>query len=79
MLTGLLGFPGAAWADSAAGTPDIQTVRACRYVPGVSVPAKMPADLANPAKPEAPPGRQPPAVTKVSAEKPPSSCAFWRD
>jgi carboxyl-terminal processing protease len=64
----------AASAQSAVARPrdtsqGNQGVRACLYVPGVSVPARMPAGLMNPSRLEASPPFKPPPVTRVSAEK----------
>jgi carboxyl-terminal processing protease len=41
----------------------------CLYVPGVSVPAQMPADVLNPPTPTPLPSATPPAATKVDARK----------
>src|SRR4249919_19953 len=48
-------------------TQTAQTVRACDYIPGVSVPAVMPADLANPPTVTPAPTATPFAPTKVDA------------
>jgi carboxyl-terminal processing protease len=61
--------PASATGDQQPNTFNANGVRACRYVPGVSVPARMPADLMNPAKPKPSPAAKAPSVTRVSAEK----------
>ncbi len=69
----LLGFlffliPTIATAQTPQPSDTTSTVRACEYIPGVSVPAKMPADLANPPTLTPAPTVTPFAPTKVDAK-----------
>jgi C-terminal peptidase prc len=63
---------GLAVAADQAGTPAAASappgVRACLYVPGVSVPAAMPSGLSNRTKPKPAPAGEPLPVTTVSPE-----------